>query len=109
MPKRRGQPNAETPCPLLFGPPILKFRSRPRRLCMREKTMPRSVLFIKAHALPALALAATGLALAAFVAPAAEGTPGLTAEQVKELQAKFVAERAAAEKDGLTRMFSPDW
>src|SRR5581483_5041232 len=35
--------------------------------------------------------------------------PALSAEQVKELQAKYAAERAAADKDGLTKVFSPDW
>src|SRR5262245_41274736 len=33
----------------------------------------------------------------------------LSAEAVKEAQAKFRAERAAADKAGLARVFSPEW
>src|SRR5262245_19998885 len=40
---------------------------------------------------------------------AAQGTKGLTAETVRDLQAKYKTERAAAESGGLTKKFSPEW
>ncbi len=49
-----------------------------------------------------------GLTLAAASGPA-EAPKGLTAENVRELQAKYQAERAEADKQGLTKQFSPEW
>ena len=65
---------------------------------MREKIMSSSA---KA--------AGTALLLCALLASAADGPTTLTTEQVKELQAKYAAERAEADKEGLTKLFSPDW
>src|SRR5947209_717973 len=58
-------------------------------------------------ALPGLAL----LAVLAAVRPGtgAESNAGLTAAKVKDLAARYAAERAAADTEGLTRKFSPEW
>ena len=43
------------------------------------------------------------------VGSAAEGPRPVTADEVKDLQAKYKAERAAADNAGLAKVFSPDW
>ena len=50
-----------------------------------------------------------GLVFGVLFAAAADGPQPLTAEQVKDVQAKYVKERADADKDGLAKKFSPDW
>src|SRR5438034_105811 len=61
----------------------------------------------------ALALAFLGMLLALPEAPragrAAEPPRPLSAEGVRALLARFQAERAAADKEGRVRQFSPDW
>src|SRR5579884_2001381 len=51
------------------------------------------------------------LGLVSFVVLAASAqTPGkLTAEKVRQLQTQYQQERAAADKEGLTKKFSPEW
>src|SRR6516162_4587917 len=47
--------------------------------------------------------------LVLLAAPAAEAPGKLTAEKVRRLQAKYQDERAAADKEGRTKQFSPEW
>src|SRR5262249_36578045 len=57
-----------------------------------------------------LCFSALGLILLAMLEAAAAEAPGkLTAEKVRQLQAKYQEERAAADKEGLTKQFSPEW
>src|SRR6266852_1724550 len=56
-----------------------------------------------------LALGLLGLALLASPPRAADPPKPLTADAVRGLQAKFKEERAAAETNGLTKKFSPEW
>jgi hypothetical protein len=66
---------------------------------MREEIMSSS----------AKALTVAALVLGAVIAAAADGPQALTAERVKDLQAKYARERADADKEGLAKKFSPDW
>ncbi|MGH7171043.1 MAG: hypothetical protein ACRELG_12260, partial [Gemmataceae bacterium] len=51
-----------------------------------------------------------GLALLALLTASAAETPSkLSAEKVRQLQARYQQERAAADKEGLTAKFSPEW
>src|SRR5438309_8600563 len=63
------------------------------------------------HQLALTILTANGLAilLGGLAGSAAEGTKTLSADEVRDLQSKFKAERAAAETAGLTKKFSPEW
>ncbi len=58
----------------------------------------------------ALALGgAVALIVAGWAGGAAQAPKPVTAEAVRDLQARYKAERAAAEQAGLPKMFSPDW
>src|SRR5262249_54039325 len=54
-------------------------------------------------------LAALAVAGLAALVPAAEPAKPLTPEAVREAKTKDNAARAAAESEGLTKKFSPDW
>src|SRR5262249_34552256 len=56
-----------------------------------------------------ISLAAGLFVVLATVGNGQDAPKPLTAEAVKELQAKFRAERADAESSGLTKKFSPEW
>ena len=47
--------------------------------------------------------------LTALVAAAVEPSSKLTPETVRQLQTKYQQERTAADKEGLTKKFSPEW
>src|SRR2546425_451183 len=63
------------------------------------------------RALPPLLLAAAlvGLAFVPRGIAADDEPKPITAQEVKDLQAKYKEERTAADKDGLTKKYSPDW
>src|SRR5262249_51806573 len=56
----------------------------------------------------ATALALSGIAGVALLG-GAEAPKGPTVDEVRDLEGKYKAERAAAESAGLTKVFSPEW
>src|SRR5262249_33725718 len=106
---RRG----DTPCPPFRVAPILKLLATPLARPSREKlrmvptAAPQSRRFPLTR--PAFFfLGSLFLFTCCFQPAAADAPKPVTADEVRELQAKYLAEREAAGKAGLDKKFSPD-